>query len=398
MRRLAVAAAVASLCAAPAAHARPGDLDRTFSKDGKVGFNPYKLGGTTRGLTLLDGRRPLLSVQAQRGPDAAPTWVSFSPAGRITGRVPVPPPAFYAATLANGYALTEYRPDTTAKRYALARIGAPESAVLTLPPDAWVSGFGVDGRGRAVLGGNVKGRARIWRFLPDGTPDPSFSGDGRVELNTFGDAGDLVVKPDGRVFLADDAITALDASGNRLAGFHHGSVLPPRRLRLGWAPVTRLLPAPDGGFLVLSGGDYDQYAWVSRRRPDGRLDTRWGNRGFVAKRAVLENASLSTATFDRHGRVLLAGHYLRESYGFSAMVVRLTTRGLPDRRFASRGRKVLRLADVPGVRDIDSSGIGFVEVDVRGRIVVAGNVYGSDYIDREDYGNPYPAIARLRGS
>ena len=398
MRRLAVLTATALLCAVvPAAHARPGDLDRSFSKDGKLGFNPYKLGGTTRGLVLLDGRRPLLSVQAQRATDVGPTWVSISAAGRITGRALIPPPVAFAPKLADGHALTEYRHDATAARYGLSRIGALESVPLTLEPDARVGGFGVDAQGRAVLGGTLDDRAAIWRFLPDGTRDRSYSGDGRVDLVNFSHASDIVVKRDGRVVVIDGVgMTALDATGKRLAGFHHGRVLPPRRNRSQYARVTTLVSAPGGRFLVIGGGDYGERAWIARLRPDGRRDTRWGDQGYVAGDAVLSNASLSTATVDRRGRVLLAGSYLRRSYGFTALALRLTARGRPDRTFATRGRKRFTLANVAGV-DIDSSDIQHLAVDDRGRIVAAGNVYDTDYIDREDYGNPYPAIARLRG-
>ena len=57
---------------------------------------------------------------------------------------------------------------------------------------------------------------------------------------------------------------------------------------------------------------------------------------------------------------------------------------------------MFRLATVPGV-DIEASDIQHVAVDDRDRIVLAGNVYDNEYVDREDYGSPFPAI-RLRGS
>ena len=229
MRRCLAAFAVALFCAtAPAAQAGPGDLDRSFSKDGKLGFNPYKLGGTVLGLALLDGRNPLLSVQAQRGADVAPTWISLNAAGGVTARALMPPPAFYAPRIADGYALTEYRYDPAATRYGLSRIGARTAVTLTLEPQSLVYSFGVDAQGRAVLVGDSDRHGRVWRFLPDGTPDPSFSGDGRVDV----DGGKMVLRPDGRIFLNDGVnMSALDASGNRLAGFRHGRVLPPRRHR-----------------------------------------------------------------------------------------------------------------------------------------------------------------------
>ena len=394
MRRRLAVIAVALLCAtAPTAQAGPGDLDRSFSKDGKLGFNPYKRGGTVRGLALLDGRRPLLSVQAQRGADVAPTWISLNAAGRVTGRALLPPPAFYAPLIADGYALTEYRYDPAATRYGLSRIGAREAVTLTLEPKASVYAFGVDARGRAVLVGNLNLHGRVWRFLPDGTPDPSFSDDGRLEIV----GGGLLLRPDGRIYLSDGRkLTALDASGNRLAGFRHGRVLPPRRNRSDYGLISRMIPAPGGGLFVIGAGYYDERAWIARLRPDGRLDTSWGDRGYVSRKAALSRASFSTATIDRRGRLLLAGNWLGGDYGFNALLVRLTRDGRIDHRFARGGRKVFRLATVTGV-DIEASDIQHVAVDDRDRIVLAGNVYDNEYVDREDYGSPYPAIARLKG-
>ena len=147
---------------------------------------------------------------------------------------------------------------------------------------------------------------------------------------------------------------------------------------------------------MIGNGDYGSRSWVSRLRADGSLDTGWSKRGYLSRVPAFRNASFSTATVDRRGRLLLAGSSLRTSYGFSALIVRRTVGGRADRTFASGGRKVFRLADVAGV-DIDSSDITHVEVDARGRIVLAGNAYDSEFVDREDYGNPYPAIARLKG-
>ena len=118
-------------------------------------------------------------------------------------------------------------------------------------------------------------------------------------------------------------MTALDASGQPLAGFRRRRVLPPRRNRSEYDRVSHMIP---------------------------------------------------TATVDRQGRLLLAGNY------------RI------DHRFASGDRKVFRLAKVAGV-DIEASDVQHVAVDDRDRIVVAGNVYDDEYVDRENFGSPYPAIA-----
>ena len=83
-------------------------------------------------------------------------------------------------------------------------------------------------------------------------------------------------------------------------------------------------------------------------------------------------------------------------YAGDSHVLRLSARGRLDRAFGDRGIKRFRLGFVPGVKIVSSSA-EFLAVDDRDRIVVAGQVYDDEYEIRDDQGNPYPAIARLKG-
>src|SRR4051794_30308476 len=83
-RRLLVVPALAlPLLAAAPAHGKPGDLDRTFAHGGRVAFKVWDSGGTTTGLALRDGRRPLLAVDAYRVLDEAPAWLQLTAGGRL---------------------------------------------------------------------------------------------------------------------------------------------------------------------------------------------------------------------------------------------------------------------------------------------------------------------------
>ena len=77
-------------------------------------------------------------------------------------------------------------------------------------------------------------------------------------------------------------------------------------------------------------------------------------------------------------------------------MLRFSARGRVDRSFGTRGMAVKRLGRVPGVHIVSSSA-NRVAVDDRGRIVIAGQVYDEEYGIRDDQGQPYPAIARLKG-
>src|SRR5262245_34015152 len=64
--------------------------------------------------------------------------------------------------------------------------------------------------GRIVAAGSSTGQASIARYLPDGTLDGSFDGDGRVRIRMGTDvrARDLAIQPNGKILVAlDDSWT-----------------------------------------------------------------------------------------------------------------------------------------------------------------------------------------------
>jgi hypothetical protein len=113
----------------------------------------------------------------------------------------------------------------------------------------------------------------------------------------------------------------------------------------------------------------DVAGFVARVRGDGRLDERFGDGGIaIATRAL--GTAINALARDGRGRI--------------------------DRSFGSRGVAVKRLGLIRGVKILSSSA-NQVAVDDRGRIVVAGQSYDEESGIREDEGQPYPAIARLKG-
>src|SRR4051794_15840000 len=225
MRRSLVTVLVLLVAAAPA-HARPGDLDRGFANGGRVAYKVWGTGGSTAGLTLVDGVRPLLSVDAWGGRFQAPVWLRLNGRGRLTQRLPIDNPAGYASWPKSDYPPTPLTrndvpglPSPTPPRYRFERIGAPPSVELTLPGADVLSAtdYGVDAAGRVTILAEAKSgsgfRDFLARFLPTGELDPGF---GRVDLPHTADK--LIVKPDGRTYMVgfNRWLTALDPAGRPL--------------------------------------------------------------------------------------------------------------------------------------------------------------------------------------
>lgn len=170
--------------------------------------------------------------------------------------------------------------------------------------------------GKIVLVGDSDFRVAVARLNPNGTPDTTFSGDGK-RLFTWGAisrAMAVVVMPNGKLLV--------------------------------------------GGFSGPEGGNMQ----VARLKPDGALDATFGTGGIATVDFGGDDFALAMAR-QGNGRILLAGH----SSTAGAVVARLRANGAPDPDFDGDGRLVLS----PGGR------LRAVLVQPNGRIVVAGNLSGS---------------------
>ena len=376
------------LLLASTAQARPGDLDRSFGDRGRVAFM-RESGGFVAGMSLVDGRRPLLSVGTGLYGNPAPRLLSLTAAGAVAAETPVT--ALAAPWLTGGYALTHVGADPT--RYTFAPIGATgveltvpfTNAPLDLSPS--IGTVGVDRAGRILvtvtLDVGTTWRVVALRFLPDGTLDTSY----RRELGNRLIV-DALVKPDGRHYMlawlrrSGLRVRAFDAAGRPLPGFRSRALRTGRFRKLEYP--AQIAAAP-GGRLLVAGGAPFHTGWIARLRADGRLDRRFGDRGLRVLRRFTPNALVR----DRRGRIVLAGLRQSGSYG-QAGVVRLSANGRVELRVAKQ------IGALRGVRLIASEASD-VAIDDRDRIVLAGAAYDDDYGIRDDLGHSYPAVARLKG-
>jgi uncharacterized delta-60 repeat protein len=191
----------------------------------------------------------------------------------------------------------------------------------------------VDAQGRILAVGEAKVNANdgdilVVRYLADGTPDPSFDGDGMATFD-FPAAND---------FDEAEAVT-LDAQG--------------RILLFGETP----------------GAGGTDFALI-RVNPDGTRDTTFGpsgSNGYVTKSVSGADEYASAIALDAQGRILVAGS-ARIGGDLDFAVVRFDANGNMDMTFSGDGQQTVDFTPVGNDQD---NLLGMV-IDSQGRIVLAG--------------------------
>jgi uncharacterized delta-60 repeat protein len=260
---------------APArALAAPGDLDPTFSGDGKAQLPQAGNGSPTSIAVQPDGKVVMAGspgfVLNRVGADGAPDR-SFGDDGVVTTEFP----------------------------------GGASAYAVALQPD-----------GRIVAAGEANGRFALARYLPDGRLDDSFSGDGRAVTDLSGYIDALAVQPDGRVVGAGLGIGA----GFALARFNPDGSLDDSfsgdgklLLHLRGGGLARgLALAPDGGIVVAgsssdAGPPPDDRIAVARLKPDGTPDPLFSGDGILTARYAPNGDGARDVIVQPDGRIVTAG-------------------------------------------------------------------------------------------
>ncbi len=272
-----------------ASHGAPADPDPGFGVDGTATLD---LGPTS----------------SEAGFDLA-----LQPDGRIVGVGYTGGP-----TSADGVAFrlsADGTPDRAFGNRVLDVAGGQESA----------SAVAIQSDGRIVVAGRTttNNDVAVWRLLPSGQPDRSFSGDGFFAIDSGGteDARDVAIAPDGRIVVVGE---------------------------------TTVGP---GGSLA-----------VYRLTSDGRMDGTFDGDGALGLGGDGHDEATSVAVLP-DGRILVAGEDSTEN---TMRVRRLLTNGLPDSTFSGDG-----VAQVPGTLNRVS------DLDLRpdGSVLVAGDAYNG--LDRD---------------
>ncbi len=366
-RWAAVLAACLLIAAATALAARGGDLDPTFGDSGKLATDlGVRLDGA-RAIAVDSERRVLVAGSAL----ASPTNHEYVETALALARF-LPDGSLDRSFGADGVVRTDF-----------GNVNQSANAVT------------IDSRGRILAGGlsydfGYGGRFAIARYLPDGTLDESFSGDGKVS-RYLGNGNDvnspivaLGIDTRGRIaaagtiqggrrapfalrFLRDG--TPDSSFGNGGASVIHGASS---------AAVSDLVLRPHGSMDLIGSRENARHVnqltvWRLSRR--GNRARGFGRRGIKTFPGALGKQSRGyAAALDDKRRLVVAG--LSSKLGADKLgtdrpilghpaLIRMQRGGKLDRSFGRRGALVSRLG---GDREAATA----VALDSRGRLVVGG--------------------------
>lgn len=210
-----------------------------------------------------------------------------------------------------------------------------------------IAGMGVMADGRIVLGGigfdsNDNRSAMIIRLLPDGRPDSSLGGTGRLCIFNVSYCRAMLLQPDGKVLLSvgeltgDAYICRIDTNGSIDTSFGQAGFAAVPSVR-----ITAMKLLPDGRLLC---GGYDGDFVLARLLPDGvSLDSSFGNSGVIRTDVSgTRDDRVYAVALQQDGKILAAGESKNNT------PYRLTlARYLPDAQTAVRQTKVFTIKVYP---------------------------------------------------
>jgi len=233
----------------------------------------------------------------------------------------------------------------------------------------------IDSQGRTV----VAGASAIDRFMPNGNPDGSFSGNGRTRIPSNISAKSIAIDSRDRILAAGEgrdpdaprrdsfAVERLKVngtpdptfSGDGQAFTHVGG---PYNDKAEEVAIDRR------GRIVLAGVSFVAQAGarfaIARFTPRGSLDRSFSDNGRVATRFPGDLAIANSVAIDSVGRIIAAGESRDESGLGSFALARYTPGGALDPAFSGDGKVTTR---------VGTSGVGWaVATDDSNRLVVGG--------------------------
>jgi uncharacterized delta-60 repeat protein len=212
----------------------------------------------------------------------------------------------------------------------------------------------------------------VLRYLSTGGPDTTYGTAGRATQTIAPSlTSRLAVQTDGKVLLTGIAgsaggVVRLSPTGTADTTFGSGGTATTAN------HVPRAVSVLGSGKVVVAGdfGASDTKVMVSRRNPDGTLDTTFATTG-VASFAVpgLARASARAMVAQGDGTVLVAGRLDNSTRASAVFVARLTSAGVLDPTFASGG-----IATFSTVNSLSTSTATALLIDGNGRYLIGGSI------------------------
>jgi uncharacterized delta-60 repeat protein len=386
------------------ANAAAGDLDPSFSGDGIA----YGAPRSETWHVAVDSRGRIVTV----GGSDSDVVTRFLPNGKLdksfsgNGLAPVPFDGGASSIaidardriVVGGLAPTHIHHQHTFAVGRLTANGKPDPSfsgdgqVVTPiggPLSDVVSGVAIDQQGRIVAAGSTSDHGTwgfaVTRYLANGEPDSSFSGDGQTRTRMAGSA-DVI-----------GTAVALDAEGRIVeAGTAGGQIALARYTSAGnldrafsqdGKVISNLHPytysgaettAVDDRDRIVVGAENENGFAVVRYRPNGALDPRFSGDGIASTTTFGYDVALSSGLgIDDQGRIVVSGSAWK-GIGSNERVVfalaRLTPEGALDSSFSQDGLVTTSIG-----REAWGRGLA---LDSQGRILVAGAGYKGPVVAR----------------
>jgi uncharacterized delta-60 repeat protein len=248
-------------------------------------------------------------------------------------------------------------------------------------------GVAILGNGKIVVAGASGDDFAVARYLPDGSPDPIFDGDGKVTTDFGGDARafGVAVQSNGRIVAVgatgtagyDFAVARYRRDGGLDTSFaSDGTVVTEFGTHSAFAKAVAI---QGDGKIVVAGDAGGRFA-LARYHPDGTLDESFGDGGLVT--TILSGAgdSAEALALQPDGRIVAAGAVgLAWWASTDFALARYLQDGSLDPSFDGDGTITTNfvMTDSGPTRD----GAEDVALQANGKIVAAGWVTGGSISD-----------------
>ncbi len=185
----------------------------------------------------------------------------------------------------------------------------------------WITSLRVLPNDRILLAGEWNGHFLVARLLPNGRPDPSFGGDGRVVTDVGGACNcayaTSLTQSQGRILVAGSSVEDGQRLGVVISYRRNGTIDKSfgqngvMRIRRGGELALKAIASGKDGRLVAAGyyyplGRSGPQAVALRIRPNGLLDSSFGHSGLFVHNFPRGSVA-SAALTQPNGRVLIAG-------------------------------------------------------------------------------------------
>jgi len=336
--------------------AAPGDLDPTFSGDGLLLDGIVDGMGTARAVVVQPDGKILIAGGAQQYPN-------------------------------NGYmALARYNSDGTPD----VTFGAGGKVAFLVDDYIEVAALALQADGKIVAVGcsceyPVANYFTVYRFLPNGLPDPSF-GQGYGAIGDYmGDGSNLAValavQTDGSIVVAGSlnrqysVLFRYKSDGSRDSTFGNGGMVVTTVDRMSW--TTSIVIQPDGS-IIAAGASFNfsnpsSVFTLVRYKANGSLDSTFGLNGIVRTKFA-NSAAANSVALQADGKIIAAGTNI-SPFGYEFALSRYNPNGSADLTFGSDGRLTTSIAPYGSVARS-------VVLECDGKILAAGSPENSyDQID-----------------